>query len=61
MWTEILTAVALYLILEGLIPFSSPERFRRSVVRIAQMDDNQLRMVGLIAMAGGLLLLFVVR
>ena len=61
MWTEILTAVALYLILEGLIPFSSPERFRRSVVRIAQMDDNQLRMVGLIAMAGGLVLLFVVR
>ena len=61
MWTEIFTAVALYLILEGLIPFSSPERFRRSVVRIAQMDDNQLRMVGLIAMAGGLLLLFVVR
>ena len=61
MWTEILTAVSLYLILEGVIPFARPDLFRRSVVRISEMNDNELRMAGLVAMAAGLILLFVVR
>ena len=61
MWTEILTAFALYMIIEGMIPFVGPHFFRRSVTRISEMNDNQLRVTGLLVMVGGLVLLFVVR
>jgi uncharacterized protein YjeT (DUF2065 family) len=61
MWRDILTAFALYLIIEGMIPFIGPDRFRRAVEQISRMNDNNLRMVGLIAMGAGLLLLFIVR
>jgi uncharacterized protein YjeT (DUF2065 family) len=60
-WTDILTAFALYMVLEGMIPFVGPNLFRRSVMRISEMDDNQLRLTGLVVMASGLLLLFIVR
>lgn len=61
MWQDILTAFALYLIIEGMIPFVGPQRFRRTVELISQLSDNNLRMMGLIAMGAGLLLLFLVR
>ena len=56
-----LTAFALYLIIEGMIPFVGPDLFRRTVARIAQLDDNHLRVSGLTVMAAGLVLLFIVR
>lgn len=61
MWQDILTAFALYLIIEGMLPFVSPDGFRRAVVQIAQLSDNTLRTAGLVGMAAGLLLLFIVR
>ena len=61
MWHEILTAFALYLIIEGMIPFVGPNRFRRAVEQISRLNDNNLRAMGLIAMVSGLLLLFIVR
>lgn len=61
MWQDILTAFALYLIIEGMIPFVGPEFFRRTVARLSELNDNNLRMTGLTIMASGVLLLFVVR
>ena len=61
MWQDILTAFSLYLILEGMIPFVSPKRFRRTVEQIAKLGDNNVRIAGLLAMAAGLLMLFIVR
>lgn len=61
MWTEILTAFSLYMIIEGMIPFIGPHFFRRSVMRISEMDDNQLRITGLLVMIAGVSLLFFVR
>jgi len=61
MWQDILTAFSLYLILEGMIPFVSPKRFRRTVEQIAKLGDNNVRVAGLLAMAAGLLMLFIVR
>jgi uncharacterized protein len=61
MWQDILTAFALYLIIEGMIPFIGPQRFRRTVETIGKLSDNNLRTMGLIAMGAGLLLLFIVR
>ncbi|MDH3338420.1 MAG: DUF2065 domain-containing protein [Gammaproteobacteria bacterium] len=60
-WTEILTAVALLLIIEGMLPFVGPDRYKQLVAQIAQLSDNHLRAFGLGAMLAGLLLLFLVR
>jgi uncharacterized protein YjeT (DUF2065 family) len=60
-WTEILTALALVLVLEGMLPFISPSRYRRMVAEITRLGDNHIRNIGLVVMIAGLLLLFVVR
>ncbi len=60
-WTEILTAVALVLVLEGMLPFVGPGRYKQLVAQIVRLSDNQLRAFGLSTMIAGLLLLFFVR
>jgi uncharacterized protein YjeT (DUF2065 family) len=60
-WTEILTALALVLIIEGMVPFVGPGRYRQIVAQIAGLSDNHLRTVGLIVMIAGLVLLFLAR
>jgi hypothetical protein len=60
-WTEILTAVALLLVIEGMLPFVGPGRYKQLVAQIAGLSDNQLRTFGLTTMVAGLLLLFIVR
>lgn len=61
MWQDLLTGFSIYLIIEGMIPFAGPNLFRQSVARIAQMDDNGLRMTGLVVASIGLIMLYVVR
>lgn len=58
---DLLAAVALMLVLEGILPFLSPGALRRTVQTIGQMDDRSLRGVGLISMLAGVVLLYVVR
>lgn len=60
-WTEILTACALLLVLEGILPFVGPNRYKQLVAQIVRLSDNQLRAAGLTAMIAGLVLLFIVR
>ena len=60
-WQEILTALALVLVIEGILPFVGPGRYRQMVAQIVRLGDNQLRAFGLASMIAGLLLLFFVR
>ena len=60
-WSEILTAVALLLVIEGMLPFVRPSRYKQLVAQIIRLSDSQLRSYGLTAMIAGLLLLFFVR
>lgn len=60
MWSEILTAVALVLVIEGIMPFLNPGGLRRMIALVAQMDDATLRIVGLTSMLSGVLLLYLV-
>jgi len=52
-----LMALALMLILEGVLPFLAPNLWRETFKRITQMSDGQIRFVGLSSMIVGLLLL----
>jgi uncharacterized protein YjeT (DUF2065 family) len=60
-WTDLLSALALVLVIEGLMPFVNPAGTRRTLAIISQLGDRPLRTIGLISMAAGLLLLYVVR
>jgi uncharacterized protein YjeT (DUF2065 family) len=61
MWVDVLTAISLFLVLEGLFPFVSPNGFKRSMAQILQIPDSGLRIVGFASMALGALLLYLVR
>lgn len=54
----LLMAVALLLVLEGLLPFLNPGAWRRVFEQVLRMSDGQIRFVGLSSMLVGLLLLY---
>ena len=56
----LLTAVALMLVLEGVLPFLVPGLWRETFRRLTEMSDGQIRFMGLSSMLAGLLLLFIV-
>ena len=53
----LVTALALLLLAEGLLPLLSPRSWREAFTRLLQLTDGQLRFFGLIAVALGMLLL----
>ncbi len=61
MWSDFLAAVALILVIEGVMPFLSPDTMRRTMQQIAQLPDKTLRVIGLISMISGSILLYLVR
>ncbi|HIF17574.1 MAG TPA: DUF2065 domain-containing protein [Cycloclasticus sp.] len=60
-WSELFAAIALVLILEGIIPFMSPDALRKTYQRLTEMDDRTVRMSGLVSMIAGVVLLTLVR
>lgn len=58
---SLLMAFGLMLVLEGALPFMAPQVWRQTFQRMINLNDGQLRFVGLASMAGGMLLLFVLR
>lgn len=61
MWQDLLTALALMLVVEGITPFLSPGGFRNMLRMVGEMDDKALRNGGLFTMLAGLVLLYLVR
>ena len=49
------TALALVLVIEGILPFAAPRLWRSSFQRLTQLSDGQLRFIGLIAIVIGLI------
>lgn len=54
-----LGAVALMLVIEGLLPFFSPGAWRSVFERAVQMSDGQIRFVGLTSMLVGVVMLLI--
>lgn len=61
MSNTLLTAVALMLVIEGVLPFLVPNLWRDTFRRLIEMSDGQIRFIGLTSMVAGLLLLYFVR
>ena len=60
-WQDLMAALALVLVIEGLIPFFSPNGYKSMVVQMAAMPEKTLRAVGFVLMLIGLAVLFMVR
>lgn len=61
MWHDLLSAVALLLVIEGIMPFLSPGGLRHMLLSMSQMDDRTLRIAGLVSMLVGSGMLYLVR
>ena len=57
-WQQFAVAFALVFIIEGMLPFIAPRRWREMVRQVAQFDDRTIRLVGLMSMLLGLALLY---
>lgn len=58
---DFFAAIALLLIIEGVMPFLNPAGMRRAMLMVSQLNDRTLRFAGLTAMVLGCLLLYVIR
>lgn len=61
MLDDLLAALALMLVVEGIFPFLSPAALRRTLQAASEMDDRSLRITGLASMLAGVVLLYLVR
>jgi uncharacterized protein YjeT (DUF2065 family) len=61
MLRDLLSALALVFVIEGILPFLNPPGFRRTMLAAAELSDSALRWFGVTAMGLGLLVLYLVR
>ncbi len=52
------TALALLLILEGVLPFAAPRVWREGFRRLTELTDGQLRFIGMVSVGIGLVGLY---
>jgi uncharacterized protein len=60
-WRDLFAALALLLVLEGLLPFLNPAASKSLFAQLAQIEPSKLRVAGLCSMAVGLVILFFAR
>ena len=58
LWDLLVGAFALMLVIEGLLPFVSPPKWRSVFERAMRMTDGQIRFIGLSSMLAGLAMLY---
>lgn len=60
MWHELAIALCLLLVIEGMLPFIAPGRWRQMLLMLDEVDDATLRWIGLGSMLTGTILLLVI-
>jgi len=61
MWRELGIALCLVLVLEGVLPFLYPRRWREALMQLAQLPERWLRLMGLTSMLLGTALLYLLQ
>lgn len=59
--SDLLAAIALFFVLEGIIPFINPNGMKRALEKLITLGDRELRIAGLGSMLVGVAILFIVR
>ena len=60
-FSDLLAALGLFLVLEGIAPFLHPQGVKRAFARLLEVHDRELRYAGLGSMLVGVIILFMVR
>ena len=61
MWEALLLATGLMLILEGIGPFVAPKGWREMFKKLVQLNDGQLRFIGLASIVSGVVIVLFAR
>ena len=48
------------LVIEGILPFIDPKRWRRMLLMLDEIDDTTMRLIGLSSMLAGTILLMII-
>ncbi|ROO31307.1 DUF2065 domain-containing protein [Salinisphaera japonica] len=57
MWIDVIRALALVAVIEGLAPFIAPSAWRDTMIRLAEIDARRLRLFGGVLIAAGVVVL----
>lgn len=60
-WSDLLAGFAIYLVLEGIVPFLNPGGFKSFMKQMIEMPDQKVRNFGMVSMIAGVFLLYIVR
>lgn len=60
-WKDLILALGLVLVIEGILPFLKPELWRRSIIFLASHTDKSIRRFGFLIMIAGLMIIIVAR
>ena len=60
MWHDVGIALCLVLVIEGIVPFLYPRRWREMVRMLSEIDDRTMRVAGLASMLLGTGLLYLI-
>jgi uncharacterized protein YjeT (DUF2065 family) len=60
MWHDLAVAFCLMLVIEGILPFIAPDRWRRMLMMLDKIDNTTMRGIGLASMLTGTILLLII-
>ena len=60
-WGDLFSALALVMVIEGIIPFVSPKGYKSTMQQMITMPDSSLRYIGFGLMLVGIISLYLVR
>jgi hypothetical protein len=58
LWDDLIRALALVMVIEGVMPFISPDGWRKTMIQAGRLPDTTLRIIGLVSMLAGVLVLY---
>lgn len=58
LWDDLVRALALVMVIEGIMPFIAPNGWRQAMLQAGRLSDNALRRIGLASMLAGVLVLY---
>ncbi len=61
MLDDFIRAIALVLVIEGMLPFLSPDGWRQAMIQAGRLSNANLRTVGFVSMLIGVLILYLTR
>ena len=61
MWDDFVRAIALVMVIEGMLPFLTPEGWRQAMLQAGRLSNKALRSVGLVSMLIGVIILYLAR